>query len=236
MKDRTNTNFALVICAKIEEDMLNGRYAPGEPLDELVLAERYGVSRTPIREAIQLLVVQGLAYRIPREGAFVAKLSSKDLLALLELLAYQEGLCAMLAARRISPEALVSLRELVDRCDQAAARADVQAYAQENMAFHEVLYASCRNDFLTRDVKTLRKRSQLYRRNNFHQAGRMSESAADHRRILEAIEKQDEQAAFRAAVDHIAVAGRSFAEFLMTLPDEFISDSNRTPPLPPEET
>jgi DNA-binding GntR family transcriptional regulator len=226
---KVKTNFALVIRDKIEEDMVNGRYAPGELLDELVLAERYGVSRTPIREAIQLLEVQGLAYRVPREGAFVAKLSSKDLLALLELLAYQEGLCAMLAARRISADALVCLRELVDRCDRAATQGDVEQYARDNMAFHEVLYASCRNEFLTRDVTILRKRSQLYRRNNFHQAGRMAESAADHRRILQAIEKQDEWAAFRAAVDHIAVAGRSFAEFLMTLPDGFIADSNRAP-------
>jgi DNA-binding GntR family transcriptional regulator len=233
---KVKTNFALVIRDKIEEDMVNGRYAPGELLDELVLAERYGVSRTPVREAIQLLEVQRLAYRVPREGAFVAKLSSKDLLALLELLAYQEGLCAMLAARRIEPDALVSLRQLVDRCDQAAAQGDVEEYARENMAFHEVLYASCRNEFLTREVTTLRKRSQLYRRNNFHQAGRMTESAADHRRILLAIEKQDEFAAFRAAVDHIAVAGRSFAEFLMTLPDEFIADSNRAPSHPSEET
>jgi len=236
MKDKTKSNFALVICAKIEEDMLNGGYAPGEALDELILAERYGVSRTPIREAIQLLEVQGLAYRVPRVGAFVAKLSSKDLLALLELLAYQEGLCAMLAARRIAPEALVALRDHVGRCDQAAAQGDVEVYARENMAFHELLYASCRNEFLTRDVTILRKRSQLYRRNNFHQSGRMTESAADHRRILETIEKQDEWAAFRAAVDHISVAGRSFAEFLMTLPDEFIADSNRAPSFPPEET
>ena len=229
-------NFALTIRDRIEEDMINGRYAPGEMLDELVLAERYGVSRTPIREAIQLLEVQGLAYRVPREGAFVAKLSSKDLLALLELLAYQEGLCAMLAARRIEPEALASLKELVGRCDTAAQQGDVELYARENVAFHEVLYASCRNEYLTRDVTTLRKRSQLYRRNNFHQAGRMTESAADHPRILEAIEKQDEWAAFRAAVDHIAVAGRSFAEFLMTLPDGFVADSNRPNPYPSEET
>ncbi|OZI61412.1 GntR family transcriptional regulator [Bordetella genomosp. 11] len=236
MKEKVKTNFALVIRDKIEEDMLAGAYAPGEPLDELVLAERYGVSRTPIREAIQLLEVQGLAYRVSRGGAFVAKLSSKDLLALLELLAYQEGLCAMLAARRIAPEAVASLREFVDRCDQAAAQGDVEAYARENMAFHELLYASCRNDFLTREVTILRKRSQLYRRNNFHQPGRMTESAADHRRILEAIEKQDEMAAFRAAVDHIAVAGRSFAEFLMTLPDGFIADTSRAASLPSEET
>lgn len=233
---KSKTNFALSIRDKIEEEMVNGRYAPGELLDEMALADRYGVSRTPVREAIQLLETQGLVYRKPREGAFVAKLSSKDLLALLELLAYQEGLCAMLAARRIAPEGLAALRQLVERGDRAAQAGDIENYARENLAFHELLYASCRNEFLTREVTTLRRRSQLYRRNNFHQAGRMQESAADHRKILEAIEKQDEWGAFRAAVDHIAVAGRSFAEFLMTLPDEFISDTDRpVSPTPQDE-
>jgi len=230
---KTKPNLGLAIRDQIEEEMLNGGYSPGELLDEKALAQRYGVSRTPVREAIQLLETQGLVYRVPREGAFVAKLSTKDLLALLELLAYQEGLCAMLAARRLSPQGLESLRELVQRCDAAAQEEDVQRYARENLAFHEVLYASCRNEFLTREVRNLRRRSQLYRRNNFHQAGRMAESSADHRRILQAIESQDEMAAFHAAVDHIAVAGRSFAEFLMTLPDEFVSDSDRAPNVPP---
>ncbi|HTJ99414.1 MAG TPA: GntR family transcriptional regulator [Bordetella sp.] len=230
---KSKPNLGLAIRDQIEEDMVNGNYAPGELLDEKALAQRYGVSRTPVREAIQLLETQGLVYRVPREGAFVAKLSSKDLLALLELLAYQEGLCAMLAARRLSPQGLESLRELVQRCDEAAQAGDVERYANENLAFHEVLYASCRNEFLTRDVRNLRRRSQLYRSNNFHQAGRMAESAADHRRILQAIEKQDEMAAFRAAVDHIAVAGRSFAEFLMTLPDGFVADTDRAPTIAP---
>lgn len=230
---KSKPNLGLSIRDQIEEDMVNGSYAPGELLDEKALALRYGVSRTPVREAIQLLETQGLVHRVPREGAFVARLSSKDLLALLELLAYQEGLCAMLAARRLSPQGLESLRELVQRCDAAAQAGDVEGYARENLAFHEVLYASCRNEFLTREVRNLRRRSQLYQRNNFHQVGRMAESAADHRRILQAIENQDEMAAFRAAVDHIAVAGRSFAEFLMTLPDDFVSDVGRAPTTAP---
>jgi DNA-binding GntR family transcriptional regulator len=232
---KTKTNFALAIRDKIEEEMSNGGYTPGELLDEKALAERYGVSRTPVREAIQLLEAQGMVYRVPREGAFIAKLSSKDLLALLELLAYQEGLCAMLSARRLAPAGLATLRDLVERCERAAESGDVERYSAENLAFHEFLYASCRNEYLTREVITLRKRSQLYRRNNFHQTGRMTESAADHRKILEAIEKQDEWAAFRAAVDHIAVAGRSFAEFLMTLPDEFVSEQDRAVLNPPPD-
>ncbi|SHI41888.1 GntR family transcriptional regulator [Pollutimonas bauzanensis] len=232
---KIQNNLASTVREKIEDEMAAGRYAPGELLDEKVLAERYGVSRTPVREAIQQLCAQGLVYHVPREGAFVAKLTSKELLALLELLAYQEGLCAMLAARRITADRLEAMQGMVERCEVAAKQGNYQLYAEENVAFHELLYASCRNEYLIRQVTALRRRSQLYRRNNFHQVGRMLESAADHRSILTAIEKQDEWGAFRAAVDHIAVAGRSFAEFLMTLQDEFVSDREHVPPFFPPD-
>jgi DNA-binding GntR family transcriptional regulator len=225
--NKMHPNFALTIREKIEIEMGEGRYLPGDLLDEKALAERYGVSRTPVREAIQQLWAQGLVYRIPRQGAFVSKLSSKELLSLLELLSYMEGLCAMFSARRSPPETVAALLEVVEACERAAGKDDREAFASANAEFHGLLYDSSRNAPLSQQVVALRRRSQLYRRNNFHQPGRMAKSAAEHRRIVELIGAHDEWGAFHAAVEHIAVAGQSFAEFVMTLPDESLADSDR---------
>ncbi|NWC07678.1 GntR family transcriptional regulator [Pseudomonas agarici] len=225
---KLHPNFASTIREKIEIEMSEGRYLPGDLLDEKALAERYGVSRTPVREAIQQLLAQGLVYKVARQGAFVSKLSSKELLALVEMLSYMEGLCAMLSARRSPTETVAELMMMVEACEHAAQQNDREAFATANAEFHRILYASTRNAPLAQQVMALRRRSQLYRRNIFHQPGRMAKSAAEHRQIVELIATQDENGAFRAAVDHIAVAGQSFAEFVMTLPDESLADSDRT--------
>ncbi len=209
---------------RIESEIAEGRLVPGSLLDEKELAQTFGTSRTPIREAIQQLCALGLVHRVPREGAYVTKLTSRELLELLELLAYQEGLCAMLAARRQTESEQQEMKHWLEQCEKAATSLDKEAYAHANTQFHEILYTSCRNSQLTDLVRWLRRRSYLYRHNNFHQRGRMAESASDHRKIFNAIASHDESAAFQAAVDHIAVAGKSFAEFLMSLPDEFIAD------------
>jgi DNA-binding GntR family transcriptional regulator len=224
---KVNSNLASTIREKIELEMSEGQYLPGDLLDEKLLAERYGVSRTPVREAIQQLSAQGLVYRIARQGAFVAKLSSKELLAIVELLAHMEGLCAMFSARRSQEETIKELYDAVEQCDEAARKGDREAYAAANILFHRVLYASSRNPMLSQQVVALRRRSQLYRRNNFHQPGRMAESAADHRRIVELIAEHNELGAFQAAVEHVAIAGKSFAEFVMTIPDESLTDFDR---------
>jgi DNA-binding GntR family transcriptional regulator len=228
-QNSSNPNFASTIREKIEVELAQGQYLPGDLLDEKAIADRYGVSRTPVREAIQQLLAQGLVYRVPRQGAFVAKLSSRELLALVELLAYTEGLCAMFSARRSPPETVKELMGAVEACERAAQKNDRDAYASANVEFHSILYASTRNAPLTQHVNALRRRAQLYRRNTFHQPNRMAESAAEHRRIAELIAANDEWGAFHAAVDHIAVAGKSFAEFVMTLPDESLADSDKTP-------
>lgn len=224
---KVNSNLASTIREKIELEMSEGRYLPGDLLDEKDLAERYGVSRTPVREAIQQLSAQGLVYRIARQGAFVAKLSYKELLAIVELLAYMEGLCAMFSARRAQDGTVKELVAAVELCEDAAGRNDREAYAAANIQFHKVLYASSRNQVLNQQVVALRRRAQLYHRNNFHQPGRMAESAADHRRIVELIAANNEMGAFQAAIDHVAIAGKSFAEFIMTIPDESLADFDR---------
>jgi DNA-binding GntR family transcriptional regulator len=227
-QNSSNPNFASTIREKIEAELAQGRYLPGDLLDEKAIAERYGVSRTPVREAIQQLLAQGLVHRVARQGAFVAKLSSKELLAIVELLAYTEGLCAMFSARRSPPETVKELMDSVEACERAAQNNDREAYASANAEFHSILYASTRNAPLSQHVIALRRRSQLYRRNIFHQPGRMAESAAEHRRIVDMIAANDEWGVFHAAVDHIAVAGKSFAEFVMTLPEGSLADSDRT--------
>lgn len=207
---------------QLEALINSGELMPGDPIDERALAARLGMSRTPVRDAVQQLQVQGLVQVVPRQGVYVARVSIKALLAIFELLAELESVCAKFAARRIDVAGAARLRQALERCEAACAAGDHAAYDQANRAFHQVIYDSASNPFLVDDVLHLRRRTQIYRRDAFQQVGRMAVSLADHRRIAEAIcaGRPDEAAA--EALAHISVGGKGFADFISALPERLV--------------
>lgn len=207
----------------IEDLIHQGELLPGAGLDERELAEQLGMSRTPIREAIQQLQVQGLVRTIPRHGAFVAKLSIRELLSMLELLAELEASCARFASRRISAAQQADLVTARDHCREAAQRRDFADYEIANQAFHQVLYEACNNRYLTDQILAIRRRTGIYRRNLFEKTGRMAVSVAEHRVIADAVMAGDERAAEEAARGHIVIGGPGFAEFISTIPPELLA-------------
>ncbi|MCB1775666.1 MAG: GntR family transcriptional regulator, partial [Gammaproteobacteria bacterium] len=105
----------------LEDEIVNGELKPGDRLDEAALAERFGVSRTPIREAFKYLVGSGLVETIPNRGSFVASVGLPQLIEMFEVMAELEGMCARLAARRMSDNENTQLKTLLDSCTRASA-------------------------------------------------------------------------------------------------------------------
>lgn len=209
----------------LEEDILSGALQPGQALDERSLGERFGVSRTPVRQAISLLSSQGLLEVVPRVGVLVPRLSSRDLLASLEMLAELEGICAAFAARRMNTDERKALRDAAASCDAAIMAGKGKAYAAANKRFHEAIYTAARNELAAAQVRTLRLRCVNYQLSRFELPGRAENSSREHRAILTAIEKGDAQAARQAMIEHISVGGRDFAELVTALKPGLLADA-----------
>lgn len=202
---------------QMERDLLSGALAPGTVLDERSLAEKFGVSRTPVREAVLHLAAQGMLNVVPRVGVVVPKLGIQELLALLEMLAEMEGACAKFAAKRMDAKERKALREALVACESAAHAGNAKAYDNANKKFHQIIYAGARNDWAARQVYSLRLRCASYQRSRFDLPGRLEQSLLEHREVVAAIESGDAEAARLAMVRHISVGGKDFAEFVSSL-------------------
>lgn len=201
----------------LEEDIINGRLLPGEKLDSDALARQYDVSRTPIREAIQQLVVTGLVTVRPKRGTFVAEVSFDQLIEMFEVMAELEGMCGRLAARRIQPDELETLRAALLRCEQPEVLADPDDYYYENEEFHTCIYAASHNEFLANEARQLKQRLKPYRRLQLKARNRINNSITEHRRVFEAIESGNERAAEQELKAHVLIQGTRFSDFLSQL-------------------
>jgi DNA-binding GntR family transcriptional regulator len=224
------SNLAQEVRRLLEEDINDGRLMPGDALDERQLAERFKVSRTPIREAIYQLAAQGLVRAIPRQGVYVSRMSLKELLAMFELQAELEGICARFAARRMSPEQREALKANLQRQRKCLAANDAAQYAQENADFHEIIYRGSHNRFLAEQARHIRRRTEIYRQNTFQREGRTAESCDEHGKVVEAITGGNGDVAYAAMREHISVGGRGFAEFVSTVPEQMLESHERAYP------
>lgn len=201
----------------LEQEIATGELEPGTRLDEVTLAERFGVSRTPIREALLELAGSGLVEHRPRRGAVVAQLSVARLFEMFEVMAELEGMCVRLAVRRMSDWEQAALREACEACAAAAEAGDTDAYYYENGRFHDVIYSACGNSFLTEEARRLHRRLKPYRRLQLRVNNRMMTSLSEHRGIVEAIEAGDHDAAETRLKAHIAVQGERFSDLVANL-------------------
>jgi DNA-binding GntR family transcriptional regulator len=213
-----NDNLAFQIRLKLEEEINGGALLPGDALDERELATRFGVSRTPVREAITQLAAQGLLKTAPRQGVYVARMSIQELLSMFELLAEMEGVCAKYCARRLTDGQRTRLADVHRNSLKFVEADDAVGYSQSNVDFHAILYVGCHNAFLAEHLRSIRRRTQMYRQNTFMLPGRMRISYEDHQRVLDAILSADANAAQQYMIEHISVGGKGFAEFVSTMP------------------
>lgn len=179
---------------------------------EIQLAEELGVSRTPIREALRKLELEGFIVMVPRKGAYVADISFKDIADVFEIRAALEALAAGLAAERITDEELEEMERLVAEKAESIANQDMEKLIKVDTLFHEAIYKASRNQRLTSIISNLREQIQRYRTTSLSYPGRMQRSLEEHRSIVEAIQSRDPQIAQQVAREHIENAENSIIE------------------------
>lgn len=196
----------------LQEEIVSGKLYAGCRIDEAELMERFDVSRTPAREALQQLTTAGLVTLVPRHGAVVATLSLTEYVAMLEILTELEGLAARLSARRMPAALRRDLEASIRACEEAAARDDAVAYEQANRWFHETVYDGSLNDVLARQLRLMRLRMRHPQRSLFDRPNRVRNSLAEHREIVTAILAGDEDGADRAMARHISSGGNVYVD------------------------
>lgn len=216
-KDETNHSAADRIYVSLSDEIVSGQLGPGTHLNELELAERFGVSRTPVREAIRQLATADLVVTEPRRGAFVAKIPLQRLLQMFETMAELEGLCARLAARRMTIEEKMELRRVHESYEKYVGRADPTKYFEASLEFHRLIFAGTRNEVLAEIAGSLFDRLIPYRRRQMQSGGRSAQSFAEHGNVLEAIRAGDEVTADRLFRAHAGIVGENVLELLSAL-------------------
>lgn len=201
----------------LEEDILTGGLKPGTRLDETVLAERFGVSRTPIREALQQLAAAGLIQIQPRRGATVVELPASTLVEMFDVMAELEAMAVRLASRRHTDEDRTAIQSALKGCKAAAKTGDVEAYYYANEVFHYALYDASHHAFLIEQCRQLHRRLKPYRRLQLRVRRRMAASLAEHNAIADAIFAFDGDTASQLARDHIVVQGTRFSDLVASL-------------------
>ena len=175
---------------------------PGSWIDELKIAEEFGISRTPLREALKVLAAEGLVTMKVRRGAYVTEMSEKDLRDVYHLLSLLESDAAGVVAERATPEQQQTLRDLHAELESAAGNRE--AFFSVNERFHMALLDMADNRWRSQMVADLRKVMKLNRHNSLFKQGRIEDSLSEHRAILDAMLSRDAEGTRRAMQAHFA--------------------------------
>lgn len=192
-----------VVFNTLRQAIITGEFAPGERLMEIALAERLGVSRTPVREAIRKLELEGLVVMIPRKGAEVAQITEKDLRDSLEVRCNLEELAVKLACERITGEGEEKLKLALEDFKQAVEKQDFQNIVDSDIAFHDVIFEATQNHRLMQIASNLREQVYRYRVQYIKDDKLHPILEEEHRMIVDYILKKDVQNAVNTMKKHI---------------------------------
>ena len=210
------------LSSEIAEAIVAGELSPGSRLDEQALAARFGVSRTPVREALRQLGTTGLVEVRPRRGAVVAQASGAQLAELFVAMGEIEATCARLAAHSMTPIERRRLAALNDAMRDLAEAGDTPGFSQANTSFHGAIYAGAHNAILADFALGLRRRLQPYRQAQFRLPGRLARSHAEHTVVVEAIVHGRAEEAHAAMLHHVNLVETSLEDLV----------TSRRPPSP----
>jgi DNA-binding GntR family transcriptional regulator len=202
---------------QLEELVLSGEIAPGFKLDEQALAQRFQVSRTPVREALRQLASTGLIELRPNRGAFVTRVTPEQLEEMFVAMAELEATCARLAAMSMTPAERRGLRRLHEHMGELARRELISDFVEANERFHTQIYGGAHNLVIAEATTALRRRLALYRRAQFRTEGRLPRSHAEHDEVVKAIISGDPAAAHAAMLHHVDLVEASFEKLLATV-------------------
>ncbi len=192
-----------VVFKTLRQAILKGELAPGERLMEVKLATNLGVSRTPIREAIRMLELEGLVIMVPRKGAEVAKISVKHLKDVLEVRGALEELSAVLACERMNDKEAEDLKTAVEEFKKVVYSEELMLIAQKDEQIHDVIYHATKNDKLVQMINNLREQMYRFRLEYIKDKNKRQGLVEEHEKILEALLARDVQMAKEAVREHI---------------------------------
>ena len=197
-----------VVFETLRDAIITQVLKPGERLMEIQLADEMGVSRTPVREAIRKLELEGLVIMVPRKGAYVAGVSMKDIHEVYEVRAALEMLAVSLAAERITDEELDALERQVLRESEAEASEDIDENTLDNIVyidttFHDIIYQAANNQRLVQFLNILQEQLQRFRAASLSRPGRSKTALEEHKQIIEALSERNGELAAKLAKEHI---------------------------------
>ncbi|HAS72817.1 MAG TPA: GntR family transcriptional regulator [Clostridiales bacterium UBA8960] len=192
-----------VVFEYLRNAILAGELKPGERLMEVTIADQLGVSRTPVREAIRKLEKESFVIMIPRKGAYVADLTKKDIMEVLEIRKELEGFAASLAAERMTLEERETLGRVVERFNESLISMDKKSMIESDNEFHSSIFEATKNQRLINIIYDLHDQFQRFRLIYFNEFNNYKEIQASHNRIFDAIIKQDAATARLEAENHV---------------------------------
>jgi len=193
----------LQVADRLRDQIYHHELTPGEPIDEMALCERYGISRTPLREALKVLSSEGLIELIPRRGSFVRSMDIEELNELFPVMAVLEGLCAREAVEKCKPKDLKQLEQMHEKLEDFVKQGNIDAYYEQNFVFHQAVQDLSGNKWLQRVIGDLRKVLRLARHMQLTIPGRLEQSLEEHRQIMQAFTQQDPELADQNMQNHL---------------------------------
>lgn len=204
-----------VVFNTLRQAILKGELRPGERLMEIQLAQRLGVSRTPVREAIRKLELEGLVLMVPRKGAEVAEITVKDLEDVLEVRAALEELAAKIACDHITDEQMQELKKAAADFKKVLDTDDLTSCVQADMKFHEIIYNATDNARLLQILNNLREQMYRYRMEYLKDKSMHKTLVEEHDAIRRALKKRDKDKAAQAICVHIENQKQSIIDSLV---------------------
>lgn len=193
----------------LRQNILDGKYLPGDSLIETKLAEELGVSRTPIREAIRQLELEGLVDSIPNKGVIVRGITEKDIDDIYTIRRVLEGLAAKWAVDKITEDELNELKDSYDLMEFYTKKGEIEQVAKFNTQFHEIIFKATRSVVLQNILIDFQYYVQWARFESLKSPGRAEKALEEHKRILDAFMKHDAYDAERLVTEHIVNSSRN---------------------------
>ncbi len=199
---------------KLRDNILNGVYEEGMLLQEIKISEEFGVSRTPVREALKQLELEGLILMIPNKGARVLSISTEDIKDIYEIRSLIEGMAARLAAEKITDEELKKMEETLDLEEFFIMKNNIEGTTGEDSSFHQIMYSSCHSRYLEHILTDFHRYCQMARSKSLASKGRSPKSLEEHRAIFEALKAHDGDRAAECATRHVLNSKENLLKYL----------------------
>ncbi len=204
------------VAERLRQRIFAHELPPGTWIDEQKLAEQYGISRTPLREALKVLASEGLVELKPRRGCYVTEIKAQDLDDIFPIIAMLEGRCAAEAVKKMTAGQLDTLKRIHESLESSAREGRIEDFFEANQDFHKKIQELSQNRWLLQVIQDLRKVLKLARHDSLSLEGRLQQSLEEHRQILAALEARDATRAENAMYEHLISGRQAIARMQQT--------------------